>query len=274
MSSISDKYKHDYKSLDYSNPRLAREKEKKRNALKRVLLILSGIIAAGLFYLFCFSPVFIIKEIEIQGLNKIKRENIDSIVNKYRSERKWFIFSRKNILFFNTKEIKKKITEHYWFENLEIEKDLPDKVTIKLIEKESAINWMTNNVCFHLDLTGTPIEYCESAGGLITIKDLKNAPMEIGKSSVPKYELDYLINLDQQLKLVTENKFKLMYYEKQDNMLTVKTDEQLVLLLNENIAAEEQAMRLRIILDQADVKGNWGKLNYIDLRFGDRVYYK
>ncbi len=274
MANISDKYKRDYKGLDYSNPRLAREKENKQKIFRKIIFIVAVFLIVVLIYIVFFSPIFRIKEVGITGLEQIKEENLEQIINEYRKEKILFIFSRNNFWILNKSVLNKKITERYWFERLEIKKKFPDKIEVELKEKNSAINWLTNNLCYHLDLTGLAIEYCEDNKGFLTVKDMKNQPLEIGKTGVAKAELDYLISLDQQLKLLAKDSFKIFYYEKQDNMLTVKTEEPLILLLNTNLTVEEQLSRLGIIMDQADVKGSLGKLNYIDLRFGEKVYYK
>jgi cell division septal protein FtsQ len=274
MANISDKYKRDYKGLDYSNPRLAREKENRRKISRRILWSAIGLFVVLSFYFIFFSPFFAIQGLDINGLERIKKENITKIIEDYRGERKFFVFSRNNFWLLNSKELKKKILEKYWCEQLDIMKKFPNRLEINLKEKNSAINWLANNQCYHLDLTGLAIEYCEDNKGLLTIRDLLNTPIEIGKTGVAKAELDYLVDMDQQLKLLAENNFKIFYYEKQDNSLTVKTEEPLVLLLNMNLTVEEQLSRLGVILNEPDVKNNLGKLSYIDLRFGEKVYYK
>ncbi|MBU1131944.1 FtsQ-type POTRA domain-containing protein [Patescibacteria group bacterium] len=275
MSKISAKYQKDFKNLDFRNPRLQKEQEIRHSRILKVLLAFVFILIGGIIYFIFMSQYFQIKNIEINGLQKIKKENIDKIIDSYRSQRKMIIFSRNNYWLFKPNDLKNKIIEKYWFEELAIKKKFPDKIMIELKEKESAINWLSNDLCYHLDLTGVAIEYCEDNNAFLTIRDMKNKELKIGEpASVSGEELDNLIKLNFQVQMIAIDKFTPLAYEKTDNSLELKTDDGFSIYFNSNLNFDEQALRLDALLNQPEMKEELSKLKYIDLRFGERIYYK
>ncbi|MBT7348081.1 FtsQ-type POTRA domain-containing protein [Candidatus Falkowbacteria bacterium] len=260
--------------MDYKNPRLIRDKENKKNRLFKFVGWLMAIAVIGLLYLLFFSPVFKIQSLEINGLEKIKPENINKIIDEYRYDKSWLVFSHNNFWSFQKSEIKTKIYNHYYFEEFEIKKKWPNEIIINLKEKKSAINWLTKNLCYHLDLTGLAIEYCEESNGYLTIRDLHDQGLEVGEVALSAKDLDYIRDMFAQLNVVVGEALHLINIEKQDNLLTITSEEGIELRLNSNLTVQEQITRLRTLLSQPEVKGNLTNLKYIDLRFGEKIYYQ
>ena len=274
MSNISSKYQKDFKNTDYKNPRLVRDEQRVKTRLFK-FVVCAGIIGIGaMIYFLFFAPFFVIKNVEINGLNKIRKENIDKIVNDYRAEKSWLFFSRNNFWLFDKNDLTEKIFSHYFFEEFKIKKRLPNKVVITLKEKESAINWLTNNLCYHLDLTGLAIEYCEENNGYLTIKDLSNVVAKVGESAIEANDLQYILKLYEQLTRILAQKLNIAYVEKTNNLLDFVTQEGIVFKMNSNLLVQEQVARLETILNQQEVKENLLKMKYFDLRFGEKIYYQ
>ncbi|MEK7512415.1 MAG: FtsQ-type POTRA domain-containing protein [Patescibacteria group bacterium] len=274
MSNISSKYQKDFKNSDYKNPRLIRDEQLKQKRVGKLVSLVSLVLLVSLAYFLFFAPFFTIKEIEINGLNKIKKENIDQIANDYRYQRDWLIFSRNNFWLFDKDDLTEKIFSHYFFEEFKINKHWPNRITITLKEKESAINWLTNNLCYHLDLTGLAIEYCEENNGYLTIKDLSDNKVEVGDRTIETKDLQYILELYQQLQKVLDKKLNIAYIEKTNNLLDFVTKEGIVIKLNSNLTPQEQVARLETLLNQQEIKENLLKMKYFDLRFGEKIYYQ
>lgn len=274
MSNISSKYQKDFKNNDYKNPRLVRDEQRQRKRISKLVLFVLLVSLVALVYFLFFAPFFTIKDVEINGQNKIKKENIDKIVDEYRFKRDWLVFSRNNFWLFDKADLTEKIFSHYYFEEFKIKKRLPNKIQITLKEKESAINWLANNLCYHLDLTGLAIEYCEENNGYLTIKDLSNNKVEVGDRAIETENLQYVLTLYQQLEKVLEKKLSVAYIEKTNNLLDFVTKEGIVLKLNSNLTSQEQIARLETLLNQPSIKENLLKMKYFDLRFGEKIYYQ
>ena len=274
MSNISSKYKKDFKNTDYKNPRLVRDEQKVKTRIAKFIAIAGFVGIGALVYFLFFLPFFTIKEIEINGLIKIKRENIEKIVNDYRAGKDWLIFSKNNFWLFDKNELTEEIFRHYFFEEFKIKKRWPNKIVITLKEKKSAINWLTNNLCYHLDLSGLAIEYCEENNGYLTIRNLSVNEVKLGERPIETDELQYVIKLYEQLTLVIDKKLNIAYVEKTNNLLDFVTQEGIVIKMNSNLPAQEQTARLATLLGQPEVIKNLLKMKYFDLRFGEKIYYQ
>lgn len=272
---ISKKYKKDYSNSKFDNPRVAQKKERRKNRFNKFVYALIVVGVVGFLYVLFFSPFFQVKNLEINGLEKVHRENLEVIVNDYQSgSRRFFIFSKTNFWFIDKKDLVNKIEDHYAFEELSVKKRFPNKLVINLKEKAPAINWMVGNMCYHLDLSGMAIEYCENGEGLITIRDQVSESVEIGQSVVEAEVLDYIVTLDGQAKNILKDQYSPLFYEKNQEALIVKMETGPEIRFNCNIEVGEQVSRLDLLLKESSVKDAYESLNYIDLRFGEKVYYK
>lgn len=271
---ISKKYQKDYSKAKFDNPRIMKKKEDRQRRFRRVSVGLVLFLIIGVLYSIFYSPFFSIKNIEINGLNKINSGNFERIVNDYRSDRQWFILSKNNFWIFDKKELAAQIEKFYAFEDLKIKKKLPNRVIVDVVEKQSAINWLIGDFCYHLDTTGIAIEYCENGDGLITIRDVVVSAVSIGEEAVEAGELDYILQLDSQAKNILKDQYKPLFYERNLNELIVKTENGPEIRFNSNLEAGEQVARLDLLLKDQEVKDNYQSLGYIDLRFGEKVFYK
>jgi cell division protein FtsQ len=274
MPQISPKYRKDYRNPDYRNLIIARDKEKIRKRIMRAVVFASLAVILGLGYFLFFSPLFRIKNVEINGLEKIKRENIEQIINGQLEQNKWLIFSRRNFWIFDGKELSNAIFSRYYFEEFKIDKRIPNRVIINLKEKQAIINWLTNNLCLHLDPSALAIEFCETNNGFITIKDTRNQSLKVGEYAVDSAELKRIVKLYDAIKIILADRLKLSQIEKDGDLLNFTAIDGVVIKLNLQLPDEVQISRFNVLMNQNDVKNNLSKLEYIDLRFGEKIYYK
>lgn len=272
--SISKKYQKDYSNAKFDNPRLVKVKENRMKRFRKFIYALFVVFFFGLLYIFFYSPFFEIKNFQINGLEKVRKENIEKIINDYQGKRNFLIFSRNNFWNFDKNELVSEFNKYYVFENLEIKKKLPDGVIINLVEKQSAINWLVGDLCYHLDMTGTAIEYCEGGNGLLTIKDVGMNQIDIGDVAIYADDLKYLVELNEQGRNILKDKFQPIIYEKNKNAVTAKMESGPEIRFNTNIEVGDQVSRLDLLLKEAAISEQFLQMNYIDLRFGEKVFYK
>jgi len=273
--SISKKYQKDYSNVKFDNPRLVQKKEKRKIRFKKFIISLIVATVVGFLYILFFSPFFSVTKIEINGLDKVHKENLDVIISDYQSSsRRFYMFSKNNFWFFDKHDLISDIKDHYAFEELSVRKRFPSMVIIDLKEKASAINWMVGNMCYHLDLSGMAIEYCENGEGLITIRDQLSASVEIGQLVVDPKVLEYIVELDSQARNILKDQYQPLFYEKSMEALTVKMEVGPEVRFNCNLGAGDQVSRLDLLLKESEFRENYNNLKYIDLRFGEKVYYK
>jgi len=273
--SISLKYQKDYKNADFHNPRLQKEKDTQRKISKILLKFFILIVALGSFYTIFFSPYFRIQEVSFSGVKNFNHDIVADMINQYRDSRKFYIFSRNNYWMFDKDELKNILQEKFWIDYIDMKKIWPNIIVLDVGERESAINWVSGDKCFRLDLTGTAIAPCTDSAAMLTISDKSILPIEIGKRMIEKQELDELIKIDQSMKIIGEGfHFNLANYEKNEKSLELKTADGFSVFFNLAQPADTQIERLELLMKQNDILTNLSKLQYIDLRFGDKLFYK
>jgi len=271
---VSSKYQKDYSNATFDNPRIIKKRQQRQEFLFRLILIVSSVIFLGLLYLFFYSSYFKIQNIEVNGLQKIKRESIDNIVHNFLTKRRFLLFSGRNFWLMKESALKAEMNKYYYFEKLEIDSRLPNGLVITVVERQPLINWVVNDVCFHIDLTGAAIGYCENDSGLFSIRDLSQKQVTIGQSVITADQLANIIKLHQEVKKRLLDRYNPLFYELNNQLFTAKTDTGPEIRYNLSLGVGEQVGRLDLSLKQKDLADNYLNLKYIDLRFGDKVFYQ
>lgn len=94
--------------------------------IKRLIIIFIFVTAIVLFMI--KSEMFELKEVKVQNLKRIKKDDIIKILWQYNNQ---------NIFMINTKEIKDKLMENPEIENVTIKRELPNKLILNIKEKET-----------------------------------------------------------------------------------------------------------------------------------------
>ncbi|MEK7123483.1 MAG: cell division protein FtsQ/DivIB, partial [Patescibacteria group bacterium] len=129
--------------------------------------------------------------------------------------------------------------------------------------------------CFYIDETGTAYEEAPQSSGslIIFVKDYENGIAEIGKQAVRPEILTAISRIDD---LFRENlnieisEIKLNSRGKNSIEIAVKNGWSAIFNSED---AEMAFLAMRTILEK-EIKEKQNKLEYIDLRFGTKVYYK
>jgi len=115
--------------------------------LSCLILIILGVI----FYFVVFSSLFQIEKIRVTGNKKASTENLESIINN-RINKKIIFLNSKSIFLANLQEISEEILEKFpQIAKVDLKRDFPDIVTVKIEEKEAIGDWCQNSNYFYID---------------------------------------------------------------------------------------------------------------------------
>jgi len=281
------KYKKiDYHNKNFKNP-FFRKKRKIRirkirlSGSKKIILILFLLLAILLIWFFYFSPIFNIKNIEINGLSKISNEEIEKSLWLQTKSHRFVLGFQKNLFLFDKDEFTKNLNEKYYFEKLIVEKKFFKKIIIEIQEKSNAFIWGESEKYYYCDKDG----YIISQINLLDIKEKKypfiynNGENKISddeykKIGIENKYIDYIINLFDNFKNIS-NDFKIEKFIIDDEVNTVK-----ILILDGpsiyfNIEDDiiKQIDKLLVIKNEK-LKNDFNSKEYIDLRYGDKIYYR
>ena len=262
-----------YRSRSYKNPHL---KEKIFIPWKFLLVFISCFFFIGgtIIYLLG-STQFSINTVEVRGLEYVNRSHIEETITQYIQEPVFFFFSRSNTFLFSREELNQRIMEQFSLASLSI--NLHKKMlSISLEERTSHLIWETAGKSYLVDLEGIVVREQEENMflplDLPHFVDKNNTLIQIGSQVLKKDEItNTFFFLDLLLKR------KLSYRSIEIDRLAGKWMQVVTLtgfgiLFDVEGNMETQYRNLEVVLE--DQQDSLDTLHYIDLRFGDRVYFK
>lgn len=248
-----------------------------RWSFKTWMRLLGGtIILIGIIWLTLFSPVFIIKDIKVSGAEAGKIDMIKELAWKQTKSHRWFIIPQSRLLTLSKKQLQAEIAQEYIFESIQIKKKLFHTLEIKIIEKKPAAVWFENESYYVVDQTGLVLAKENSPRSELAVLYNNSAPTIIAKQ----------INTDKQVALtrgielfkLTQTQFaylkpkQISVPAERETIVLILDGGQLIYLTTKQ-SAQPQLEKLDTLL-KTELKNRLPSVDYIDLRFGDKIYYK
>lgn len=276
-------------------------KNKQRKVLSKKVLFIGGIflvilmIIGGLF----FSPIFKVKEVIISG-DDSRSMAVESFVRLYINHGAFL--TGDNILFFDSATLAEKIKAEFpIMEETRIKMDfLKRTMLIELVEKKSIGIWCVDSVgdktssapadmlayqisneakfnrCFYLDKKGVILEEAPQVEGslifLIKTQGISAIPAP-GAKVVEEDLLDFMLKIKEDLfsKInIGVKEFSVKFGSFDAEALTT---EGFKIFFDGKKNPDKQIANLKIMLEEK-IGTERANLEYIDLREGNRIYYK
>lgn len=246
-------------------------RKKRRVLLKNILIFfLFFFFSFALIYFFVFSSVFFIKEIKILGNEKISKEEIMPLINA-QIDKKIFSIPSKSIFIVNSAEIRRELMERFPnIYNVEVKKRISLALEVKIKERLPNIPWCQNEICFYIDEEGIILgEIVKNENTFLSL-DLQRDKIFLGEKIIDKKSISFVNEIKKELKNGI-NYFLLLEDEKRINVF-MEEDWVAYFSLEENIL--RQAENLKIVLAEKIPEEKRKDLEYVDLRFKNRAYFK
>ncbi|MFH0873708.1 MAG: FtsQ-type POTRA domain-containing protein [Candidatus Komeilibacteria bacterium] len=240
-----------------------------QRAMSRLILILIIIAALVIGQSIFQIPWLALKNITVEGLPDIPRDQLDQRIQPILEKRRWLIFKNNNYWLFKPFDLEQQLTTDLWVKNPKIQKRFPNSLLVSGAERIIPFVRQTPEKFIQLDYRGQEAgDLASTTPSMRIIADertdrsqwigtayLERATVVVNAWSFPPS----VINI---------TKFHLSDDARQ---ITISTSRGYKLLLSseEDIAAQIQ--RLKELLDQNVIPAN---IQYIDFRFGDHVYFK
>jgi len=256
--------------------RIRKTYQKKRSIIRTRFFryfILFFILFVIIFYIICFSSFFQIKDIEISGNQKVSTEDIHNLV-KEKLPKKILFLNLKSIFLANFKETENSLlSEFSQIEKVDFNKDLPDKLIILIEERKPSAVFFRNEEYFYLDNYGIIFEKIPEKFFWLVIKNLTlGQDVNLGGEAVKKERLDKILEINSELK---KSEIQIDLAEiVNEQRVNVKTSEgwEIYFSLEDDIS--QQVSNLILVLKEKISSIERRNLEYVDLRFGNQVYYK
>ncbi len=273
----------------YANPFFPKNKHYRKDkaafTFRKILLIaVIFLTIIGWLYLFLFSKYFRISRIEISGDGKAAEAAVRDSLKFFFKSRSWLLFPKNNIYIFPAKEAENLFKEQLLLQEIKIIKIYPAALRVEFKTKKPALKLNTEKWIYILNITGEIIEKKQkdaSASSTVKFED-DDLPIILGDtedlnvaSKAIKEELaQFIVAVAKALPEQTGVAIsEFSSVADSPSSLNVKTEEGWNVVFNIRINVQEQIKKLAMVLKEQTLQ-NRKNLNYIDLRFGDRIFYK
>ena len=289
------KRRPDYQKKDFNNPFYSRRDQRSASARKPVkTLLLFGLIVVvvGLFYL-SNAQKFQINDIEVNGNKYLDSQEIEQTVRDQLTQRRWLFFKQSSIFFFSKKQAKAALAQSYFLERLSVKKHYFDTIVVDLEEKTSGLIWASSQKQYYLDLTGVAIREIQptdllffagqgdtdvvraevNSGQYPLVKDQSNREVAVGQPVISPELVSFVISLTNLIDRGADfsiSHFEIGWPEAKD--ITLMTKEGWWVKFSLGDSAGTQFNSLSLILQQKIPDQT--KLEYIDLRFGEKIFWQ
>ena len=248
--------------------------------LKIIIVILIALFFS-FAWLLLYSKYFLIYDINtnIERVNNISRINKADVEKIAREElrSKFVFFPGNNYFLFNENKIFNRLDGDFAFEEIRVEKEFPNKLNIYLKEVGYALVWKELEKYYYITTEGDIINEVspEEIKEIFPLINNKGRDLISGKKILDKNKhLELAVNLYKYFK--DTNIFNIEEFtvgNQNDNTLTMKIFEGPEVYFNVNENVESQSDKLKLLRNEKLGDELYNKA-YIDLRFGDMIYYR
>jgi len=232
--------------------------------------VFAGIL--GFFYISKFR----IKNVTIEGLDSIEEKDLSDAVNKTLSEKVAGFLPGDNIFLINKKRFSEKIMPQFLrIGDIEIVRKFPDALTLSVRERSPWATVCTNmpDKCFLAGEDGFLFDFALNLQGNLILKVLDEREREISLG-------EFIMESDEFEKLKKFKEDVEDYIDSRIIKIVLKNNESYELHFNSwyIIIDKENDIQLAssnlMLALYSEIKDNYENLEYVDLRFGNKVFYR
>lgn len=269
--------KKDYQCKNLHNPFFYKPKKRPNRRLFTCLLILGIIFIFFIFWFFLAAPIWRINNIKVEGLTRVPDSEITNIIWEQTRESRYGIFRQSNIWLFDKTAAEENILGLYNLASLEISKKPAKTLFIKVGERPYSFIFQQGNDFLYASSDAYIIRetvVSEEDKGKYLILENKNADnliSEKNKINISDSYLNFILELAKQLTVFPELVVERFIIDQEFNTIKVKFRDGPLAYFNTKTEAKTQVESL-ILVKREKIKDNFSKTNYIDLRYGDRIF--
>ncbi len=271
------KIKKDYQSKNLCNPFFHKTKKKPKKNVVVFLFVAIFFIFIFIIWFFFASSIWQIKNIQIEGLTRCSDIDIKNKIINQSSGSRYGLFKQTNIWLFDELEAEKNILTAYNFSSFKIIKKPANTLLIKIGERPYSFIFQEGTGLFYASSDAYIIRESavldeDKAKYLILENKNPNSLIsEQNKINISETYLNFILDLSNRLSKYQELPVEKFVIDSEFNTIKVKFRDGPLAYFNTKTDAQEAINRL-VLVKKEKIKDNFSKTNYIDLRYGDRIF--
>ncbi len=269
--------KKDYQCKNLCNPFFHKPKKKPNKRFYIFLLVASIALLFFLVWFFLAAPLWQINNIKVEGLTRISSDDIIYKVREQEQKSRYGLLKQTNIWLFDKEEVHETILASYNLASLEIIKRPMGTIIIKVGERPYSFIFQQGNDFFYSAIDGYIIResaVTEDDKPRYLILENRNPNSlidEKNKINISDSYLNFILDLANQITAHPELSVERFIIDQEFNTIKVKFKDGPLVYFNTKTSAAAQIERL-VLVKNDKIKDNFNKTNYIDLRYGDRIF--
>lgn len=195
----------------------------------------------------------------------------------------FFMIVPKNnlLLLYPAREERKLLQRFPKLAEAHVERHFPNSLEVRVVEKPYQLVWCRKQDCFLVNENGLTedasifFQYPEEQGKVMRIEDRAEAPVESGTQVLNKAERQFVHDLTTDFPLRTGLTIEgaLERPSIQAKEIRLKTNKGFTIFFNTELPVQDSLNTLMLVLTKEIPENEWDKIDYIDLRTENRVYY-
>lgn len=252
----------------------------RRRKLQTLLALIILLMGAGAVYglsVLTYLPQYTITKVSVGGTEHVPPRLVQAFVEAKLSDGTYHLLSRENIFLYPKKTIAKSIPEYFpRILNAQISRDalMAQVINVVVVERQPFALWCSQtDTCFDMDNGGFvfALSATSTDGRIVFTGGLATSSPPIGQTFLPQHFAGVLA-LVSHLKERGYSVADVSVENEQD--FAVSLAERFVLRASFGADADSLVQNLQAVLSSGTMRGKEDTIEYIDLRFGNRVYYK
>jgi len=269
--------KKDYQHKNLANPFFHKKAKAKSPRRRKALFFLAIVLLIFLAWLFFAAPWWRIKEIRISGLTRINSAELEKIIWDETGNRRGLFFSEANLFLFKEEKIIDDIIAAYNFSGGEIRKVWPNILEVKVIERPYAFIFQEGIAYYYASLDAyiikEPAVSADDMKKYFILENKNSGTLITGseKININDEYLNFIFSLNNQISAYPELPVEKYIIDHEFNTVKVKFVSGPIVFFKIKEGADVQINRLLLVKTEK-IKDNFSKTNYIDLRYGDKIF--
>jgi cell division septal protein FtsQ len=243
-------------------------------------ILLLGFLAVSAYILF-FSEYLKIEKIDISGTKELGNQAILDVLTADLSGKFFGLVPKNNFLLVPPGKVERLLAGNFRkIRSVSVTKRFPDSISIQIDERKALLIWCGGGGCFLLDENGMAYNEADFnspeliQNNLVRIDDASGQEIKIGRNIVSPAYGKYVLTVKDGLE---KYGFAVNGYFTPSAVaeeIDVKTEQGAEIYFSTQFSLESALHTLGVILEKEIPKDQKEKLEYIDLRSENKVFYK